>query len=107
MEYVSLFSSPGICLNHKPLCRTQVSVTVTQPLIAGGQLLHGPAVSVRIAEEDERAPVEFLDVAHLDPAPEELRTGAVDVRDHDLEAPDRPGTCTSSSRHSTEGGSLP
>jgi hypothetical protein len=36
-------------------------------LLAGGQLLHGPAVAVRIAEEDERAPVELLDFADLDP----------------------------------------
>jgi hypothetical protein len=35
-------------------------------LLAGGQLLHGPAVAVRIAEEDERVPVELLDVADLD-----------------------------------------
>ena len=36
---------------------------------ASGELLHRPAVAVRIAEEEERAPVELLDLADLDPRP--------------------------------------
>src|SRR6266571_500938 len=36
---------------------------------ARGDLLHGPAVAVRVGEEDERAPGELLDFAHLDAPP--------------------------------------
>src|SRR5437667_2137120 len=57
-----------------------------EQLPASGHLLHGPTVAVRIAEEDEGAPVEFLDVTHLDPALDELRTRGVDVRDDQLQA---------------------
>jgi len=46
-------------------------------LLARRDLLHGPAVAVRIAEEDERAPGKILDVADLDPAPYQLVAGGV------------------------------
>src|SRR5688572_832675 len=49
-----------------------------------GDLLYGPAVAVRIVEEDERAPVELLDLADLDPSFDELRMCRMDVRDHEL-----------------------
>ena len=49
------------------------------PLAARRQLLHGPAVAVRIAEEDERAPGELPDLADLDPPRDELGTRGMDV----------------------------
>src|ERR671920_2126990 len=58
-------------------------------LPADGQLLYGPAVAVRIAEEDERAPVEVLHLAYLDPALDQLGTRGPDVRDDELQALDR------------------
>jgi len=42
-------------------------------------LLHSPAVAVRIAEEDERAPSELPDLADINPPLDELRTRGIDV----------------------------
>ena len=53
-------------------------------LVAGGNLLHSPAVAVRIAGEDERAPGELLDIANLHPPLDELPTRSVYVRDDHL-----------------------
>ena len=58
-------------------------------LIASGNLLHGPAIAVRIAEEDERAPVELLHLADIRPSLGELRTRCVYVRDDQLHTLDR------------------
>src|SRR5712691_4174330 len=60
----------------------------TSELVASGHLLHGPAVAVRVVEEDERAPVKLLDLTDVDPASDELRTRRVYVRDHQLQALD-------------------
>jgi hypothetical protein len=49
-------------------------------------LLHGPAVAVRIAEEDERASGEILDLAHLHPPLHELPTRGLYIRDDQLNA---------------------
>ena len=49
------------------------------PLRAGRQLLYGPAVAVRVAEEDERAPGELLDLTDLHAPLHELGTRGVDV----------------------------
>jgi hypothetical protein len=56
----------------------------SRELFASGYRLYGPAVAVRVAEEDERAPRELLDLADVDPALDELRTRGVYVRDHQL-----------------------
>ena len=53
-------------------------------------LLDGPPIAVRIAEIDEGAPGLHVDVADLDPAPDEFGARGVYVRDHQLETPDRP-----------------
>src|SRR5439155_11038839 len=58
-------------------------------LPARRDLLHGPAVPVRVGEEHERAPVELLDLADLDSALDELGPGGMDVRHDELEALDR------------------
>jgi dihydrofolate reductase len=69
-------------------------------LAAGRDLLHGPAVAVRVAEEDEADVVEriglrgevlahHLDLADLHPSPSELGMGRPDVRDHELQALER------------------
>src|SRR3712207_5105672 len=60
-------------------------------LLARGQLLHGPAVPVRIPEEDELAPGELLDLARLDPALYQLGARGLDVRHVQLEALHRAG----------------
>src|SRR5439155_26098861 len=57
-------------------------------LAAGGNLLHGPPVPVWIAEEDERAPVEMLDLAHVHPACGELFPRGADVLDDELQTLD-------------------
>ncbi len=49
-------------------------------LAGSDDLLHGPAVAVRVAEEDEAAPGEVLHLAHLDPASRQLRVRGLDVR---------------------------
>jgi hypothetical protein len=51
-------------------------------LIPSGHLLHRPAITIRVAEEDERSPVELLDLADLDSTFDELLTRSVYVRDH-------------------------
>ena len=63
-----------------------VDLVATSRLIASWQLLHGPAVPVRVAEEDERTPVELLDLADLHPALGKLFTRGVYVRDDQLKA---------------------
>src|SRR5437867_3045214 len=60
-------------------------------LRASGDLLHGPTVAVRIAEEDERSPIEFLDLTDIDSTLDELFTGGVDVRNHQLKPLDGAG----------------
>ena len=57
--------------------------------LASRNRLDGPAVSVRVAEEDERAPRELLHLADLDPAGDELRMRSVNVGHHQLQALDR------------------
>src|SRR5712675_1942525 len=47
--------------------------------LAGGHLLDGPTVSVGIAEEDERAPGELLDLAHLHASLRERRPRGADA----------------------------
>src|SRR6266568_4670271 len=64
----------------------------------GRELLHRPAVAVRVAEEHERAPVEDLDIAHVDAAAGQLRAGRIDVGDDELEPFDGAG------RHRAEPG---
>src|SRR5215212_4676157 len=64
--------------------------TVPRRLAALRELLYGPAVSVRVGEEDERAPVEFLDIARFDPPLDELRARGVDIGDDELKALDGP-----------------
>src|SRR4051812_18606289 len=49
-------------------------------------LLHRPAVAVRVAEEDEPSPREVLDVADLHPAAGELRSRGLNVVDDELQA---------------------
>src|SRR5574341_1212691 len=56
-----------------------------------GDGLHGPAVAVRVLEEQELAPGEFLDVADLDSPPDQLRPRGVDVGDDQLQALHRAG----------------
>src|SRR3954468_4467299 len=51
-------------------------------------LLHGPAVAVRILEEHEPAPRELLDLARLHAVLDELRPRGVRVVDDDLQALD-------------------
>src|SRR5262245_1028040 len=58
----------------------------SQPLGAGGQLLDGPAVAIRIAEEHERSPIEALDVADVDAVVDEVGAGGLDVIDDELKA---------------------
>src|SRR5258707_3309573 len=53
---------------------------------AGRDLLNGPAVAVRVGEEDERAPRELLDLAHLDTTPDQIVAGGFDVGDDQLQA---------------------
>src|SRR5918997_7172254 len=60
-------------------------------LIASGNLLHGPAVAVRIAEEDERAPDEVLNLGDFHSPLEELRARGVYVRDDHLHTLDGAG----------------
>src|SRR5215469_3231038 len=60
-------------------------------LAAGGYLLHGPAVAVRVGEEDERPPGKLLDFAHLHAPRGQLVAGLADVGDHQLQALDRAG----------------
>src|SRR5918996_5059142 len=59
--------------------------------LARRQLLHRPFVAVRIAEEDELAPRELLDLADLGAALDELGTRSLDVGDHHLHALHRAG----------------
>ncbi len=47
--------------------------------LARRNLLHGPAVAVRVAEEDEPAPREVLHLTDLHPALDELGASGVDV----------------------------
>ena len=49
------------------------------------QLLHGPAVAIGIAKEHKRSPRLHVNVADIDPPSGELRSGLMDVADHDLE----------------------
>jgi hypothetical protein len=49
-------------------------------------LLHGPAVAVRVAEKDEQAPGEVLDLADIYPPFHELSTSGLYVRDDQLNA---------------------
>ena len=53
-------------------------------LSAVGDRLHGPAVSVGVRKEDKVPQGNFLHVAHLDPALEQLRAGGADVVDDHL-----------------------
>src|ERR671924_1955189 len=50
------------------------------------ELLDGPAVAVRIGEEDEATPREVLDLTGLDAAAAQLATRRLDVLHHELEA---------------------
>ena len=54
-------------------------------------LLHAPGVAVGVAEEDEGAPREDLDLARVDAAAHEFGLGDLDVVDDELEAGDRTG----------------
>src|SRR5687768_3000111 len=63
----------------------------SKALAARRELLHGPAVAVRVREEDERAPVEVLDLADLDTAPGELGVRRFDVVDDQLQSLGGPG----------------
>ena len=49
-------------------------------------LLHGPAVAVRIAEKDEQPPGEVLDLADVHPPFHERSTSGLYVRDDQLNA---------------------
>ncbi len=42
-------------------------------MLPGGDLLYGPAVAVGVAEVDEGAPIEDLDVTDPEPTPAERR----------------------------------
>src|SRR5207253_10075452 len=55
---------------------------------AGRKLLHGPAVAGRVAEEDERAPGELLNLTDRRPASGKLRARGLRVGDHQLESLD-------------------
>ena len=55
-------------------------------------LLHGPAVAVGVAEEEEAAPREVLDVAGLGAAGAELGPRRLDVVDDELQAVREPGS---------------
>src|SRR5256884_538113 len=56
-----------------------------------GDLLHGPAVAVRVAEVDEAAPGELLDLADVHSPLLQLVVGRLGVRDDDLESRDGAG----------------
>src|SRR5258705_6516020 len=62
-------------------------------LLAGParELLDGPAVAVRVAEVDERAPGLDVDLADPDAASRELVVRGLDVLDDELEAAHRAG----------------
>jgi hypothetical protein len=60
------------------------SLTLQTYASARRYLLHGPAVPVRVAEEDERAPVELLDLADLDPTLNEFGARGLYVLDYQL-----------------------
>src|SRR5919198_3709401 len=73
--------------------RRSLSVTsrsTTWPVMRSGRtgrdLLNGPAVAVRVAEEHKRTPWELLHLADLHPAPDELGTSGVDIGDHQLQS---------------------
>src|SRR5918997_6018604 len=80
-----------------------VNLAMASHLIAGGYLLHGPAVAVRIAEEDKPDVVQVLPVsgrarsrradhlnlADLHPALDQPGTRCADVIDHQLQALER------------------
>lgn len=63
----------------------------TQTSIAGGDLLHRPAVPVGITEEDERSPRELLDLADLHAALAQRRMGDADIGDDELQSLYRAG----------------
>ncbi len=62
-----------------------------EDLVAGRDALHGPAVAIRVGEEDEVPPGEARDLADLDTAIGEPLAGRVDVVDDELEPLDRAG----------------
>src|SRR5918997_30422 len=82
-----------------------VNLATASHLIAGGYLLHGPAVAVRVAEEDEPDVVQVLplsgrarsrgadhlDLADLHPPLDQPGPRRVDVIDHQLQALERAG----------------
>src|SRR5918997_7200861 len=82
-----------------------VNLATASHLIAGGYLLHGPAVAVRVGEEDEPDVVQVLplsgrarsrgadhlDLADLHPALDKPDTSRADVIDHQLQALERAG----------------
>src|SRR5204862_843187 len=87
-------SVADICLAWGPRVGPGMSRSgprAARALVAHGELLHRPAVAVGVAEEDERPPGEVLDLAHLDPARDELGARSVDVRHDQLQALHRPG----------------
>src|SRR5690349_7190467 len=51
---------------------------------AGRNILHCPAVAIRVVEEDEPAPGEVLYLVDLHAALEQLRACSVDIGNHDL-----------------------
>ena len=55
------------------------SYTVASASGAGRNMLHGPAVAVRVAEENELAPGEILHLADLHAALQQLSAGCVDI----------------------------
>ena len=58
---------------------------------AGLDLLHGPAVAVRVAEEHERAPRHVVDVRHLDAVALQVGVGRLDVLHDELQRLQRAG----------------
>ena len=60
-------------------------------MMGSGALLHGAAVAVWIAKEDERASGELLNLADLHPTLLEFPTRGVYVRDDELHSTTEPG----------------
>ena len=59
--------------------RNSTPVGEPRDLVARGYLLHGPSVTVRIIEEDERSPRENLHLTYVDPSLDKLSPSRVDV----------------------------
>ena len=92
-------SFPRANFIHDPLrggIHTQNNDLGLRPLPTGlrglADLLYGPCIAVRILEEHERAPGEFLHVADIDTSPQELGARRAGVWNNELKAPCGPGS---------------